>query len=228
MTSLLEDTETGADIQAAVSAALAPFLRRKGILPLDPIKVGKENGCDLVVDADRMLENFDTCLIPNDHSVTDTEVDHQPTAKPYFRLWLTDERAFSRSPIENDCHIRSDAITHVLLDWSDRILDFYDVSFLEDLPEIFKSEFTVKKTRQEAISLFSCLEAFLKEEPLGPDDMWLVACLQNSNLIFRIQFILLLLNYSSYSCLVNVGTVLPVRNTDKQLRNLTCGGCLTF
>eukprot|EP00268_Persea_americana_P027801 TRINITY_DN27076_c0_g1_i2.p1 TRINITY_DN27076_c0_g1~~TRINITY_DN27076_c0_g1_i2.p1 ORF type:complete len:926 (-),score=172.52 TRINITY_DN27076_c0_g1_i2:429-3206(-) len=172
VTSLLEDTETGADIQAAVSAVLAPFLRRKGILPLDPIKVGKENGCDLVVDADRMLENFDTCLIPNDHSVTDTEVDHQPTAKPYFRLWLTDERAFSRSPIENDCHIRSDAITHVLLDWSDRILDFYDVSFLEDLPEVFKSEFTVKKTRQEAISLFSCLEAFLKEEPLGPDDMW--------------------------------------------------------
>lgn len=194
MTSLLEGTETGADIQAAVSAALAPFLRRKGILPLDPIKVGEENGCDLVVDADRMLENFDTCLIPSVPSVTDTEVDHQPTAKPYFRLWLTDERAYSRSPIENDCHIRSDAITHALLDWSDRILDFYDVSFLEDLPEVFKSEFTVKKTRQEAISLFSCLEAFLKEEPLGPDDMWLVACLQNCNLIFRTQFILLLLN----------------------------------
>ncbi|KAI3751801.1 hypothetical protein L2E82_22892 [Cichorium intybus] len=31
---------------------------------------------------------------------------------------------------------------------------------------------TVKKAKQESISLFSCLDAFLKEEPLGPDDMW--------------------------------------------------------
>lgn len=30
----------------------------------------------------------------------------------------------------------------------------------------------MKKTKQEAVSLFSCLDSFLKEEPLGPDDMW--------------------------------------------------------
>jgi hypothetical protein len=27
---------------------------------------------------------------------------------------------------------------------------------------------------QESVSLYKCLEAFLKEEPLGPEDMWLV------------------------------------------------------
>ena len=50
--------------------------------------------------------------------------------------------------------------------------ELYDASYLKDLPEVHKTGFTVKKTRQEAISLFSCLDAFLTEEPLGPDDMW--------------------------------------------------------
>ncbi|CAL9099304.1 unnamed protein product [Musa acuminata var. zebrina] len=56
--------------------------------------------------------------------------------------------------------------------WSDKEHEIYDFNFLEDLPEVFKSSFMLKKTRQEAITLYSCLEAFLKEEPLGPDDMW--------------------------------------------------------
>jgi hypothetical protein len=30
---------------------------------------------------------------------------------------------------------------------------------------------------QESVSLYKCLEAFLKEEPLGPEDMWLVCTL---------------------------------------------------
>uniref|UniRef100_A0A452Y8C0 USP domain-containing protein n=1 Tax=Aegilops tauschii subsp. strangulata TaxID=200361 RepID=A0A452Y8C0_AEGTS len=36
--------------------------------------------------------------------------------------------------------------------------------------------FMSKKTRQEAVNLFSCLDAFLKDEPLGPDDMWYCPC----------------------------------------------------
>lgn len=59
-----------------------------------------------------------------------------------------------------------------MLDWTDKEHELYDASYLRDLPEVHKNGFTAKKTRPEAITLFSCLEAFLKEEPLGPQDMW--------------------------------------------------------
>jgi len=49
----------------------------------------------------------------------------------------------------------------------------YNIDYMDGLPEVFKPGFMSKKTRQEAVNLFSCLDAFLKEEPLGPDDMWL-------------------------------------------------------
>lgn len=172
MTCLAEDIQTGADIQAAVTAVLAPLLRRKDIIPKNQVKISKENGCSLCVDADSQPENCDPCSRPNDVPMADIELDHQSSVEPFFHLWLTENKGFSRSRIENDSHIKPDAIIQVLLDWSDRELGVYDVSFLQDLPEVFKSGFTVKKTRQESISLFSCLEAFLKEEPLGPDDMW--------------------------------------------------------
>ncbi|KAJ8626189.1 hypothetical protein MRB53_019496 [Persea americana] len=172
VTCLAEDIQTGADIQAAVTAVLAPLLRRKDIIPKNQVKISKENGCSLCVDADRPLENCDPCSRPNDIPMADIELDHQSSVEPFFHLWLTENKGFSRSRIENDSHIRPDAIIQVLLDWSHRELGVYDVNFLQDLPEVFKSGFTVKKTRQESISLFSCLEAFLKEEPLGPDDMW--------------------------------------------------------
>jgi len=60
----------------------------------------------------------------------------------------------------------------LILKWSKLQNDLYDFSFLENLPEVCKSGFSQKKIRQDSLSLFSCLDAFLKEEPLGPDDMW--------------------------------------------------------
>ena len=60
----------------------------------------------------------------------------------------------------------------VILDWTEKERDLYDASYLKDLPVVHKSGVMVKKTKPESISLFSCLDAFLKEEPLGPDDMW--------------------------------------------------------
>ncbi|KAI5425272.1 hypothetical protein KIW84_031175 [Lathyrus oleraceus] len=53
--------------------------------------------------------------------------------------------------------------------WSDKMLKKYDTNPLDSLPEVFKSQFFSKK---ESISIYKCLEAFLREEPLGPEDMW--------------------------------------------------------
>ncbi|ESR43742.1 hypothetical protein CICLE_v100137952mg, partial [Citrus x clementina] len=41
-----------------------------------------------------------------------------------------------------------------------------------NLPEVFKNGPVTKKARTEPLSLYTCLEAFLREEPLVPEDMW--------------------------------------------------------
>ncbi|KAE8702169.1 Calcium and calcium/calmodulin-dependent serine/threonine-protein kinase [Hibiscus syriacus] len=60
----------------------------------------------------------------------------------------------------------------VYLDWSSKLLEKYNINYLENLPEVFKFGPITKKARTEPLSLYSCLEAFLREEPLVPEDMW--------------------------------------------------------
>uniref|UniRef100_A0A5B7BYP1 Ubiquitin carboxyl-terminal hydrolase n=1 Tax=Davidia involucrata TaxID=16924 RepID=A0A5B7BYP1_DAVIN len=62
-------------------------------------------------------------------------------------------------------------IINVLVSWPDKMIELYDTCLLSSLPEICKSGLFTKKS-QESVSLHKCLEAFLKEEPLGPEDMW--------------------------------------------------------
>lgn len=60
----------------------------------------------------------------------------------------------------------------VFVDWSQKLLGSYDTSYIESLPEICKYGHATKKARNEPLSLYTCLEAFLREEPLVPEDMW--------------------------------------------------------
>lgn len=67
---------------------------------------------------------------------------------------------------------------NILVSWPEKLIDQYDTCMLDSLPEIFKSG-SFSKRPQESVSLYNCLEAFLKEEPLGPEDMWLVFTLNH-------------------------------------------------
>ncbi|CBI24406.3 unnamed protein product, partial [Vitis vinifera] len=60
---------------------------------------------------------------------------------------------------------------NLLVFWPEKKIEQYDTHLISSLPEIFKSGFIARRP-QESVSLYRCLEAFLKEEPLGPDDMW--------------------------------------------------------
>ncbi|RZB47658.1 Ubiquitin carboxyl-terminal hydrolase 5 isoform B [Glycine soja] len=60
----------------------------------------------------------------------------------------------------------------VYIDWSQKLLEKYDTHPLETLPEVLKYGPVTKKARTEPLSLYTCLEAFLREEPLVPEDMW--------------------------------------------------------
>ncbi|KAL1069510.1 hypothetical protein V6Z11_D12G271800 [Gossypium hirsutum] len=91
-------------------------------------------------------------------------------------LRLTDDRVMNFNAFKKDTLFESGKIIgkllRVVLDWTDKEQELYDSSYLKDIPEVYKAGLAAKKTRQEAISLSSCLDAFLIEEPLGPDDMW--------------------------------------------------------
>ncbi|KAL3532190.1 hypothetical protein ACH5RR_005711 [Cinchona calisaya] len=62
-------------------------------------------------------------------------------------------------------------IVNVLVSWPEKMMDNYDTSLLSVLPEVCKPALFSRKP-QESVSLYKCLDAFLKEEPLGPEDMW--------------------------------------------------------
>lgn len=90
-----------------------------------------------------------------------------------LELYLTDEKGITKiSKIEmNEPVSVTGGRLYVHACWPDKTIEQYDMRLLDSLPEVFKPGFS--KRLQESISLYTCLEAFLKEEPLGPEDMWL-------------------------------------------------------
>ncbi|OAY73257.1 Ubiquitin carboxyl-terminal hydrolase 8 [Ananas comosus] len=98
------------------------------------------------------------------------------------QFYLADERALvQQAKIEMDEPISlasSGKRLHMLVCWQEKAMEQYDLSLLNTLPEIYKSGFFAKKS-QDSFSLYSCLEAFLKEEPLGPEDMYCPSCKQH-------------------------------------------------
>lgn len=160
----LEEPISGADIDVAVSRLLSPLKRT---CSSGKLQNGKENG--FVKEA---IEEPSNSYNSGNLSMDDTQLEETSSGETTFQLFVTDGNSSSCKSLEKDSLLDSSRVVKVYLDWTDKEHDLYDISFLKDLPEVQKAGFTVKKTRQEAISLFTCLEAFLKEEPLGPDDMW--------------------------------------------------------
>ncbi|PKA60058.1 Ubiquitin carboxyl-terminal hydrolase 10 [Apostasia shenzhenica] len=172
VTCLEKNSTTGADIEAAVATVLKPLMRRQAFSPTRDDKVRKDNGCSgPSLDAIILSDNA-PCSSGQDLSTSSMEVENGAESFLPFQIALTHNRRISQTHIHKDFTFPPQSVLRIALGWPDKELKSYDFSYLENLPEIFKPAFMAKKTRQEAFSLFSCLEAFLKEEPLGPDDMW--------------------------------------------------------
>ena len=151
---------SGTDIDAVISGFLSPLHKVHA-----PSKI--HNGSDNGHLADATVDQASGIL-----SSPDTEIDNASDRELSFRIFLTDERGLNIKPLQSESSISPGTVTRVLVEWNEGEHERYDSSYLSDLPEVHKTSFSAKKTRQESISLFSCLEAFLAEEPLGPDDMW--------------------------------------------------------
>nr|TKR75027.1 ubiquitin carboxyl-terminal hydrolase 9-like isoform X3 [Populus alba] len=164
-----DDSLTGADIYLAACKLLSPL--KRACSPT-MAHTGKENGSLSEANAETSSSCNGQCE-PRDQSMGDTELEDTSSRELSFQLFLTDDRYSSCKPIFKDSVINSGNQIKVVFEWTEKEQKLYDSSYLKDLPEVYhKTGYTAKKTRQEAVSLFSCLEAFLTEEPLGPDDMW--------------------------------------------------------
>ncbi|KAK6646162.1 hypothetical protein PHAVU_L004601 [Phaseolus vulgaris] len=165
VTYLKEDPQFGANIEDSVHQLLAPLRRAYSSTKSHD---GKENGF-VSAGSDEQPNISNTHSESQSLTIGSNEQAGTSCGESSFQLVLTNE---SSEPIGKASFTKPSKLIRVFLDWSDRENELYDSSYLRDLPEVHKPGFTVKKTKQEAISLFSCLEAFLTEEPLGPDDMW--------------------------------------------------------
>uniref|UniRef100_A0A0E0EW13 Ubiquitin carboxyl-terminal hydrolase n=1 Tax=Oryza meridionalis TaxID=40149 RepID=A0A0E0EW13_9ORYZ len=168
VTCIPSDSTRKADIYATVSSLLAPFVRAK-VHTLDE-SVTKLNSNGPSLDGIVLTDNGTTC----EEDVSTSNVDEEAADEEVlpFQLWLTDDKANKREHIDADSNGAPGSTMRLLMDWSDREHEVYDIKYMDELSVVFKPGFMSKKNRQEAVNLFSCLDAFLKDEPLGPDDMW--------------------------------------------------------
>ncbi|GJX74296.1 ubiquitin carboxyl-terminal hydrolase 5, partial [Tanacetum coccineum] len=120
-------------------------------------------------------------LYPVSSDATITRGDLQLIVHTMLSPMLKTEPEDSEISNGNTSSVASDhkntSIKAVLLyiDWSPKLLKKYETHYLENLPEVFQYGPT-KKSRTEPLSLYSCLEAFLREEPLVPEDMYCPQC----------------------------------------------------
>lgn len=163
-----QNITNGYEIREVYAKLLAPFLVPKE----DSI----DNGDASEKDTNEALEVEDTS---NERFSCSPEASDKAEFNAHsdteFHFNLTNEKL-----TEKGCEIGMEdmekptpvpEIQYVLVSWPQKLVKQYDTQPLRLLPEVFKSTFFSKRP-QESVSLYKCLEAFLKEEPLGPDDMW--------------------------------------------------------
>ncbi|XP_075484454.1 LOW QUALITY PROTEIN: ubiquitin carboxyl-terminal hydrolase 8-like [Primulina tabacum] len=158
---------TGSEIFEVYTKLIAPFL-----VP-DEESIDNCGSTDNNVREVEVEDNKNPRLTELSGTTSTEEPDSTRGTK--FQFYITDEKGIERDSditMEEPVNLKTiPTRLNVLACWSESMLKHYSVQPLSLLPEVFKSGFFTKKP-QESISLFKCLEAFLKEEPLGPEDMW--------------------------------------------------------
>ncbi|KAL0459983.1 UNVERIFIED_CONTAM: Ubiquitin carboxyl-terminal hydrolase 8 [Sesamum latifolium] len=162
----------GSDIHEVYAKLVAPFL-----VPGED-SLDNNDGSDNTA-TEEIMDTDDACLtrLSGSPETSDKEEPNAQSATE-FQFYLTNEKGTEKGseigmgelvkPTPNPERL------YVLVSWLANMANRYDVKPLSSLPEVFKSGFFMKRP-QESVSLYKCLEAFLKEEPLGPDDMCYIA-----------------------------------------------------
>ncbi|XP_057721232.1 ubiquitin carboxyl-terminal hydrolase 5 isoform X3 [Arachis stenosperma] len=158
-----DDPVTRGDIQVIVNRMLSPLLRKSG----NTEHTNTETSITKAAGDNASSDAYATNLVSN--SV------NKAGRTPTLPLLLIDEsNACIDLSMGEDKVVKlpSSSTLLVYIDWSQKLLEKYDTHPLETLPEVLKYGPVSKKARTEPLSLYTCLEAFLREEPLVPEDMW--------------------------------------------------------
>ncbi|RWR80338.1 ubiquitin carboxyl-terminal hydrolase 8 [Cinnamomum micranthum f. kanehirae] len=166
----LHDIANGFDIQNLFLNLMKPFLRHGGTTLNDDdntVNNANDKGIEM---GDAMSSPVSIGDNPTDESREESHGNIQ------LELYLTDEKGTDKiSKLEMNGPVSvTGGRLYVCACWPDKTIEQYDMRLLNSLPEVFKPGFS--KRLQESISLYTCLEAFLKEEPLGPEDMYCPSC----------------------------------------------------
>ncbi|KAH9738787.1 ubiquitin carboxyl-terminal hydrolase 5 [Citrus sinensis] len=216
-----DDVISSGKIQSTVQRMLSPFLKKESLMHADSF------------DPSSMVTTVDPSGEAHSNSSSNIAKEDASSSKavtlPNLPLQLVDESnvCFDLS-VEGDKTIRipsSSTSIVVYVDWSQKLLEKYNTHFLENLLEVFKNGPVTKKARTEPLSLYTCLEAFLREEPLVPEDMCVFVSL-TVKIYVLLTYVddvgdgdLGVLNDTRDS-----GTVPNVKNGGKQVKSLIYGG----
>lgn len=159
----------GSDIRDLYLKLLTPFL----------VPNGNPTDCSDIIEstASEAIAEVEGPTSPGLDAEVDTADGKElvPDCNTDLQFHLTDEKGTARvSEIVMNEPVGSSVLPgrqYILVSWPDKIIERYNTQLFGSLPEVFKSGFFSKRP-QESVSLYKCLEAFLKEEPLGPEDMW--------------------------------------------------------
>ena len=129
-------------------------LRRKTYFSLTKVNNdGKKN--DSASEAfDESRNSFTTHCGSGNLLMDNAELEETSHRELTFQLCITNDSGLSCLPILKDSLIKPGQVVKVILDWTNKDYEFYDSSYLKDLPEVHKMGITAKKTRPEAVSVF--------------------------------------------------------------------------
>ncbi|KAK7396058.1 hypothetical protein VNO78_16790 [Psophocarpus tetragonolobus] len=170
-----DDTVTRGDIQVIVNRMLSPLLRKgsnveQATTSETSIPKATSDQCNYTSSDDACAAN----MVSN--SVNKDSTNSKAPPMPTLPLLLVDDNnaCIDLSMGEEKVVKLYPLLPKILvyIDWSQKLLEKYDTHPLETLPEVLKYGPVTKKARTEPLSLYTCLEAFLREEPLVPEDMW--------------------------------------------------------
>lgn len=122
-----------------------------------------------------MLRNQDSQYSAIQSSVSTRTQNYHTDDDSKFELYLLDDSNTIIEKSNDAIRVPQSSLAAVFfINWSKAGLKKIDTNHLENLPEVFKFAPPAKRTRGEPLSLYACLDAFLREEPLVPEEMWLV------------------------------------------------------
>ncbi|KAK3031828.1 hypothetical protein RJ639_035965 [Escallonia herrerae] len=168
-----DDVMTRGDIQSIVHKMLSPMIRSESLGHPD---ISDTDTSSAASDPPRALSPTEASTSSNLVDLKHKKSGSSKTTSLKLPLQLVDENnACIDLSVGEEKAVKFSSTSMsilVFVDWSQKLLDSYDTHYLENLPEVSKFGTVTKKARTEPLSLYTCLEAFLREEPLVPEDMW--------------------------------------------------------